>query len=188
MNHRRALPGVALAASLSVLASACSSSSGHGTGASSSAGQPAASATSTSIVAEIGHPTKAAICASGKTYTIGYDAFSDTESFSVVQATALEQLAASLGCIKIIKLVDNASPTTAIQNAHLFVERHVDGVITFNIIASAAPEQVSILKAAHIPVVSNGVQVAGTPFVGVDESQAGADAGSQLAKAFKLVI
>jgi ribose transport system substrate-binding protein len=143
------------------------------------------SSSGSTIASTIGKPTGASICAGGKTYKLGYDTFSDSESFAVQQAKALDALAKQLGCVTIVKLVDNANPTTAVQNARLFVQQKVDGVMTFNIIAAAAPQQIAILKAANIPVVSTGVQVAGSPFIAANESSSGQEAGSQVAKAFQ---
>lgn len=173
---------VAASAAVAVATSALASCSSSGTAATT---KSTSSAGGSAVAATIGKPTKATICAGGKTYKLGYDMFSDSESFSVQQAKALTALAAQLGCVTIVKLVDNANAGTAVQNAHLFVQQKVDGVMTFNIIAAAAPQQIAILKAAHIPVVSTGVQVAGSPFIAANESASGNEAGSELGKAFQ---
>ena len=70
--------------------------------------------------------------------TIGYDAFSDTESFAVALKQGLEKAAADLGCVTIKALVDNADAATAVQNAKVLAQQKVDGAILFNVIQAAS--------------------------------------------------
>jgi ribose transport system substrate-binding protein len=129
-------------------------------------------------------PDPKVVCAGGKQYTLGYDAFSDTETFSVQEWLGLQKLAKNLGCVKLDRLIDNADATQALQNANIFVQKQVDGVMTFNIIAAAAPGQARVFKTAGIPAITVGISAPNLPFVTVDEAAAGAQAGAALAKAF----
>jgi ABC-type sugar transport system substrate-binding protein len=138
------------------------------------------------ILAQAGSatPDPAVICAGGKHYTLGYNAFSDTETFSVQEWLGLQKLAKDLGCVTLDRLIDNADATQALQNANIFVQKQVDGVMTFNIIAAAAPGQARVFKDAGIPAITVGISAPNLPFVTVDEAAAGAQAGKALAKAF----
>ena len=115
----------------------------------------------------IGKPDPA-LCG-GKTYVIGYDSFSDTESFAVALKQGLEKAAADLGCVTIKALVDNADAATAVQNAKVLAQQKVDGAILFNVIQAASTGQSQALKAANIPLVSLAVPVDGYPFITNDD-------------------
>jgi ABC-type sugar transport system substrate-binding protein len=131
----------------------------------------------------IGKPDPA-LCG-GKKYVIGYDSFSDTESFAVALKQGLEKAAADLGCVTIKALVDNADAATAVQNAKVLAQQKVDGAILFNVIQAASTGQSQALKAANIPLVSLAVPVDGYPFITNDDSANGIQAGEALGKAFK---
>jgi ribose transport system substrate-binding protein len=141
---------------------------------------------SAAIVKQIGSksPSKSVICAGGKQYKLGYDAFSDTDSFSVVEWNSLQALAKSLGCVTVTRLIDNANATQAVQNANIFVQQKMSGVMLFNIIAAAAPGQAKVLKQAGIPALTVGIPAPGLPFITANESAAGKNVGSHLAQAF----
>jgi ABC-type sugar transport system substrate-binding protein len=176
---RRIAVGVAIAAVVGVMLSACSA--------------PAATTTSTgkvnsaAMVKEIGANTldKSVLCAGGKNYTIGFNAFSQTDAFEVALWAKLQQLATQLGCVKFNRLIDNESVTQAVQNANVFVQQKVDGVMLFNVIAAAAPGQAKVLKKAGIPDVTIGIPAPGVPFISPDETAAGGQAGTALGKAFE---
>jgi ABC-type sugar transport system substrate-binding protein len=148
----------------------------------SSAPSAAASASSGDLSQYIGKPDPA-LCA-GKTYTIGYDAFSDTESFAVALKQGLEKAASDLGCVTIKALVDNLDPATAVQNAKVFAQQKVDGAILFNVVQAASQGQSQALKSANIPLVSLAVPVDGYPFITNDDSANGIQAGEALGDAF----
>jgi ribose transport system substrate-binding protein len=131
----------------------------------------------------IGTPNKA-LCG-GKQWTIGYDSFSDTESFAVALKQGLVKAAADLGCVTIKALVDNADAATAVQNAKVLAQQKVDGAILFNVIQAASTGQSQALKAANIPLVSLAVPVDGYPFITNDDSANGVQAGEALGNAFK---
>jgi ABC-type sugar transport system substrate-binding protein len=127
----------------------------------------------------LGHPT-AALC-NGKTYTIGYDVFSDTQEFAAAMTKNMQQVADQLGCVKIITLTDNADPATALANVKTFVERKVDGVVLFQVIASAQAGLMDTLNAAHIPALAVAVPAPGAPFMSISDKEAGKLAGTNLA-------
>jgi ABC-type sugar transport system substrate-binding protein len=142
-----------------------------------------ASAASGDLSQYIGKPDPA-LCG-GKTFTIGYDAFSDTESFAVALKQGLEKAASDLGCVTIKALVDNADAATAVQNAKVLAQQKVDGAILFNVIQAASQGQSQALKAANIPLVSLAVPVDGYPFITNDDAANGLQAGTALGEAFK---
>jgi ABC-type sugar transport system substrate-binding protein len=165
-----------------------------GSGASSSVAAPtsaastapsseAPSASAADLASFIGAPDKA-LCGD-KQWTIGYDSFSDTESFAVALKQGLDKLASELGCVTIKGLVDNADAATAVQNAKVLAQQKVDGVILFNVIQAASQGQSQALKAASIPLVSLAVPVDGYPFITNDDTANGEQAGEALANAFK---
>lgn len=142
-----------------------------------------ASAASGDLSQYIGKPDKA-LCG-GKQWTIGYDSFSDTESFAVALKQGLEKAAADLGCVTIKALVDNADAATAVQNAKVLAQQKVDGAILFNVIQAASQGQSQAFKAANIPLVSLAVPVDGYPFITNDDAANGLQAGTALGMAFK---
>jgi ribose transport system substrate-binding protein len=182
--------GLGLAMVAAVAVAGCSSGAGASpsTAASvapaSEAPSAAASASASADLAQyIGAPDKA-LCGD-KQWTIGYDAFSDTESFAVALKQGLDKLASELGCVTIKGLVDNADAATAVQNAKVMVQQKVDGAILFNVIQAASQGQSQALKAANIPLVSLAVPVDGYPFITNDDAANGLQAGEALGNAFK---
>jgi ribose transport system substrate-binding protein len=147
-----------------------------------SAAAPLAAAGQTDLAQYIGAPDPA-LCGD-KQWTIGYDAFSDTESFAVALKQGLEKTAADLGCVTINALVDNIDPATAVQNAKVFAQQKVDGAILFNVDQAASVGQSQALEAAGIPLVSLAVPVEGYPFITNDDAANGLQAGEALGDAF----
>ena len=151
-----------------------------------SAAAPSASteaSASADLAQYIGNPDPA-LCGD-KQWTIGYDAFSDTESFAVALKEGLDKLAAELGCVTIKGMVDNADAATAVQNAKVLAQQKVDGAILFNVIQAASTGQSQALEAAGIPLVSLAVPVEGYPFITNDDAANGVQAGEALGEAFK---
>ena len=144
---------------------------------------PASEAPAADLAQYIGAPDPA-LCG-GRDWTIGYDAFSDTESFAVALKQGLEKTAADLGCVTIRAMVDNADAATAVQNARILAQQQVDGAILFNVIQAASQGQSQALEAANIPLVSLAVPVEGYPFITNDDAANGEQAGEALANAFK---
>jgi ABC-type sugar transport system substrate-binding protein len=183
--------GLGLSMVVMLAAAACSGSSSSPSAsaaaptiAASQAPSAAASASAAADLSQyIGKPDPA-LCG-GKQYVIGYDSFSDTESFAVALKQGLEKAAADLGCVTIKALVDNADAATAVQNAKVLAQQKVDGAILFNVIQAASTGQSQALKAANIPLVSLAVPVDGYPFITNDDAANGLQAGTALGTAFK---
>lgn len=173
---------VGVVALVALTLSACGGTGGPGSSSSANAGSSGASS-SVNLAQYIGHPSKA-LCG-GKQYTFGYDAFSDTDAFQVVMWQGLQRVAKQLGCVKLHKLIDNADPATAVQNARIFAQEHVTGAVLFNVVQAASQGQTQVLKAAHIPVVSLAVPAQGAPFITNDDHSDGLKAGTALGKAFE---
>ena len=115
---------------------------------------------------------------------LGYDVFSDTENFAAATIDGMNKVAAALGCVQLVTLIDNADPIQAVANAKTFVQREVDGAMLFNVIAAAGPGMATELNAASIPMTSIVVKIEDVPFLGVGEFNAGFQGGEALAKAF----
>lgn len=160
-----------------LLLAACGSSSSNTTGS-----LPAKAKRASSDLG-LGHPSSA-LC-KGKHYTIGYDSFSDSQAFAVAVSKDLDSAAHTMGCVKLVKLTDNADPQTALSNVQTLINQHVDGVILFQILAAAQPAIARDLKRAHIPGVATSVPAPGLPFVSDSDEHAGFQAGQALARAFK---
>jgi len=129
----------------------------------------------------IGKPTKA-LCA-GKTYKLGFDIFSDNESFALIVRKGMLATAKAMGCVKVEILSDNADPIKVQENLNIFIQKHYDGVMAAQVVAAAAPGAVRTMKDAKIPMVATFVVHPGVPFVDVDNEAAGEMAGRGLMSA-----
>jgi ABC-type sugar transport system substrate-binding protein len=174
---------VALVVTTAVVAVTVSGCSSSASTTPSAPGESGPSSAFTDFAGAIGKPANPALC-NGKQYTFGYDTFSDTDVFAVAVYDGLQKYASSLGCVTIKKLVDNADAATAVQNANIFVQQHVDGAILFNVVQAASQGQAQVLKAAQIPIVSLAVPVTGSPFITNDDSANGNSGGVALGEAF----
>ena len=146
------------------------------------AANAAKAGTATSIV---GTPTKA-MCPTGKkVYTVGYDVFSDSQQFAVARWQGMQHWEKTLGCIQFIRLDDNGSGATALENVRIFVSRKVNAVLLLQVVASAQAGLVDTLKAAHIPVLASDIPAPGVPFFSASDVAAGIEAGQALAAAYK---
>jgi ribose transport system substrate-binding protein len=130
----------------------------------------------------IGKPDKA-LCG-GREFTFGYNTFSDTEEFAVQFWNGIQKVAADLGCVKVNKLSDNIDAAQAVQNAKIFVQQKVDGVILFNVLDAAGPGIAQVLQPAGIPAVSIVVPMPGETFVTNDDTVSGTEAGTGLGQGF----
>lgn len=171
-------PLAGMVALLALALSACGGTGGPATSSAAGAGSSKAN-----LAQYIGHPNKA-LCG-GKQYTFGYDAFSNTDSFEIPMYKGMQQVASQLGCVKLKQLVDNTDPSTAVQNARIFAQEHVNGAILFNVVQAASQGQTQVLRASHIPVVSLAVPAQGAPFITNDDHSDGVKAGTALGKAFE---
>jgi len=127
-----------------------------------------------------GKPTKE-LCA-GKTYKLGFDIFSDNESFALIVRKGMLETAKKMGCVTVEILSDNADPIKVQENLKIFIQKKYDGVMAAQVVAAAAPGAVRTMKDAKIPMVATFVVHPGVPFVDVDNGAAGAKAGNGLMK------
>jgi len=127
-----------------------------------------------------GKPTKE-LCA-GKTYKLGFDIFSDNESFALIVRKGMLETAKKMGCVKVEILSDNADPIKVQENLKIFIQKKYDGVMAAQVVAAAAPGAVRTMKDAKIPMVATFVVHPDVPFVDVDNGAAGAKAGNGLMK------
>jgi len=128
----------------------------------------------------VGNPTQA-LC-DGKKYKLGFDIFSDNESFALIVRQGMLATAKSMKCVTVEILSDNADPIKVQENLRLFIQKKYDGVMAAQVVAAAAPGAVRTMKDAKIPLVATFVVHPGVPFVDVDNGKAGAMAGNGLMK------
>jgi ribose transport system substrate-binding protein len=126
----------------------------------------------------VGKPTKA-LC-DGKTWKLGFDIFSDNESFALIVRKGMLKTAKEMGCVKVEILSDNADPIKVQENLKIFIQKKYAGVMAAQVVAAAAPGAVRLMKEAKIPMVATFVVHPGIPFVDVDNGAAGAQAGNAL--------
>ena len=100
----------------------------------------------------VGKPTKE-LCA-GKTYKLGFDIFSDNESFALIVRKGMLATAKAMGCVKVEILSDNADPIKVQENLKIFIQKKYDGVMAAQVVAAAAPGAVRTMKDAKIPMVA----------------------------------
>lgn len=173
---------VAVVASAAVVAAGCGSGSRSGSDDSAIKKSTAAAKVSGDI--GLGKPSPAQ-CQSGKSYRLGYDSFSDTQDYAKSVQKSLNEVAKQVGCVQVVSLTDNADPATAVANVKTLVQRKVDGVVLFQIVASAQPGIMRMLNQAHIPAVAHAVPAPGATFVSPSDLQAGKAGGQALAAAAK---
>jgi ABC-type sugar transport system substrate-binding protein len=175
---RRGACVTALALPLALAAAACSSSSSSsGT----SSGNPAAgSNTSYESPSALAHPTKA-LCKK-KSYTIGYDVFSGSQPFANLVTQGLVDAAKSIGCVKVLKTIDNENGPVAVGNLKTLVNEHIQGFVDFQVLAAYQSPIATELKTAKIPGVAIvGANLPGSPNVGASNYTASVDDGQYLA-------
>jgi ABC-type sugar transport system substrate-binding protein len=175
LSKRWARPACALAFALVIgTASAAYASSGSGSG---------ASAAASSVPAAIGHPTKAALCKK-PSYKIGYEVYAEGQQFADLVTNNIKTLAKKLGCVTLITLTDNRDGPTAIGNVQLMINQGIQGLLNFQVIATAQVGIANLTAAAHIPSeASGGPDQPGAPTVGINHTTAGLDGGMELGKA-----
>jgi ABC-type sugar transport system substrate-binding protein len=122
-----------------------------------------------------------------KKYKIGYDVFSDSQPFAVSLTQGLEDAAAKVGCVTIVKTVDNLSGPTAVANTRTLINEGINGYVDFQVLAAFQPAIEKLLKAKKIGSVGVvGAVLPGFPNVGLDPfntEKAGAIAMATEAKA-----
>ena len=101
--------------------------------------------------------------------------------FSVAVAQSITAAAAASG-VELLTLDNRSDPDVAIRNAEEFVARRVDLVLEFQVEEHVAPRVAHILKKADIPLVAIDVPHPNATYFGVDNYEAGFEAGSLLAQ------
>jgi ABC-type sugar transport system substrate-binding protein len=84
-----------------------------------------------------------------------------------------------------VELSNNNDGPTAVKNADVFIQDHVNAVIEFNGQPSVNPVLAAKLGAAHIPVVTYDISQKGFYFVGIDNQAAGIAGGEALGQIAK---
>ena len=111
----------------------------------------------------------------------GFAAQSAEMPFSVAVAQSITAAAAASG-VELLVLDNRSDPDVAIRNAEEFVARRVDLVLEFQVEEHVAPRVAHILKKADIPLVAIDVPHPNATYFGVDNFEAGFEAGSLLAQ------
>jgi hypothetical protein len=128
----------------------------------------------------IGHPTKA-LCVK-KSYKIGYEVFQETQPFADLVSQSIKKVAHDLGCASVIEETDNLDGPTAVANVKTMINEGINGLIDFQVIASAQPAIQAALAAKHLPAVSTGIALPGWPIISLNDYNSGYAAGKALAK------
>jgi ribose transport system substrate-binding protein len=84
-----------------------------------------------------------------------------------------------------VELSNNNDGPTAVKNADVFIQDHVNAVIEFNGQPSVNPVLAAKFGAAHIPVVTYDISQKGFYFVGIDNQAAGIAGGEALGQIAK---
>jgi ribose transport system substrate-binding protein len=111
----------------------------------------------------------------------GFAALSGEMPFSVAVAQSVSAAAAAAG-VELILLDNCYDPVIAVQNAEEFVAQHVDLVLEFQVEEAVAPRVAHIFKKADIPLVAIDVPHPYATYFGVDNFEAGYEAGVLLAQ------
>jgi ABC-type sugar transport system substrate-binding protein len=182
---------------LATVAAVVTATLGMGFGSSAIANAAGARATSAKLssvqmaalvtAAETGTGVSSSIC-EGRKWTFGIDIYPTTITFGADVVAGAKAIAKSTGCVKTIILSDNLVAETVIANMNSFVQQKVNGIALLNAVQGPEIEAISIAKAAKIPIVTASLAEPGTPFIDVNDMQAGLQEGSAVAVAFKSKI
>jgi ABC-type sugar transport system substrate-binding protein len=112
-------------------------------------------------------PTKA-LCKKSS-YKIGYDVFSGTQPFANLVTKGLYDAAKAIGCVTIVKTVDNLNGPVAVGNLKTLLNQKIDGFVDFQVLAPFQTPIAKLLKSGSIPGVAIvGADLPGSPSVGAD--------------------
>ena len=115
---------------------------------------------------DLAHPTKA-LCKKDS-YKIGYDVFSGNQPFAVSLTNGILDAAKKVGCVKILKTVDNLNGPVAVGNLKTLINEGIDGFIDFQVLAAYQTAMAKTLKSKKIPAVTVvGAELPGFPQVGL---------------------
>ncbi len=109
----------------------------------------------------------------------GFAAQSGEMPFSVAVAESVTAAAAAAG-VELIALDNRQDADVALRNAEVFVSKHVDLVLEFQVEEQVAPHVAHIFKKADIPMVAIDVPHPNSTYFGVDNFDVGFEAGSLL--------
>jgi ribose transport system substrate-binding protein len=101
--------------------------------------------------------------------------------FSVAVAQSVTAAAAASG-VELLVLDNQYDPDAAIKNAEEFVAKRVDLVLEFQVEEAVAPRIAHIFKRADIPLIAIDVPHPNSTYFGVDNFEAGYEAGTLLAQ------
>jgi ABC-type sugar transport system substrate-binding protein len=102
-------------------------------------------------------------------YKIGYDVFSGTQPFANLVTKGLYDAAKQLGCVTIVKTVDNLNGPVAVGNLKTLINQKIDGFVDFQVLAPFQIPITKLLKGANIPGVAIvGADLPGSADVGAD--------------------
>lgn len=111
----------------------------------------------------------------------GFAAQSAEMPFSVAVAASIASAAAAAG-IELLQLDNRYDADAAIRNAKEFVKQRVDLVLEFQVEEHVAPHVAHILQKAEIPLVAIDIPHPNATYFGVDNFEAGYEAGVLLAQ------
>ena len=111
----------------------------------------------------------------------GYAAQSAEMPFSVAVGESIAAAASSAG-IELVVLDNRYDPDVAIRNAEEFARQRVDLVLEFQVEERVSPHVAHILKQAGIPMIAIDVPHPNATYFGVDNFEAGYEAGALLAQ------
>jgi ABC-type sugar transport system substrate-binding protein len=148
------------------------------------AGGASASRSAPAKAQDLAHPTKA-LCKKSS-YKIGYDVFSSDQPFAVSLTGGLVDAAKKLGCVQVLKTVDNTNGPVAVGNLKTLINEGIDGFVDFQVLAPFQNAMSKTLKSKKIPAVTVvGTELPGFPQVGLapfDTEKKGAIYMAQVAK------
>ena len=111
----------------------------------------------------------------------GYGSQSGDMAFSLAVAASLREAALAVG-VDLLVLDNQYNGQTAIENVETFIREHVDVVIEFQIDERAAPIIAHKIETAKIPFIAVEIPHPYSTFLGINNYQAGLDAGELLAE------
>ena len=111
----------------------------------------------------------------------GFAAQSAEMPFSQAVVQSVTAAAAAAG-VELLILDNRYDPQAALRNAEEFVEKRVDLVLEFQVEEAVAPHVAHIFKKADIPLVAIDVPHPSATYFGVDNFEAGHEAGTLLAQ------
>lgn len=174
MKRRQIQPGWGIVTVLtaSMLLAACSSAGSTADGSKSS------SSKAPNFAQFVGNPSPAQ-CA-GRNYQLGFDMFSDSQSFALQTTEGIKKTAKLMGCVDVEVLTDGGDPARAVGNIKILIQKRKDGVMLAQVVAAAQPGIVKLLEKAKIPGLATYTPAPGIPFVEVDYERAGFQGGEAL--------